>query len=50
MGDVMNAYIPSIPQVSRELLAVLIATLGAAWIISRVPAWKRLVSENSLMG
>lgn len=41
-------YLPTAPQVSRELLAVLAATLGAAWLISKVPSWQKLVRESSL--
>lgn len=46
----MDKFIPSWPQISRELIAVLIATLGAAWLISRVPEWRELVRQNSLTG
>lgn len=41
-------YLPTLPQISRELVAVLVATLGAAYLISKVPAWKQLVRENQL--
>lgn len=44
----VKKFLPSLPQISRELVAVLVATLGAAWVISKVPAWKQLVRENSL--
>ena len=44
----MNGYLPSWPQVSRETLAVLAATLIAAYIISRVPALAQFVGANSL--
>ena len=44
----VKAYIPSAPQVSREVIAVLIATIAAAWIISRFPAVQRLVKQNSI--
>ncbi len=40
-------YLPSLPQVSKETLAVLAATVIASWVISKVPAWQRLVRENS---
>ncbi len=46
----MSPYIPSLPQVSREVIAILIATVAAAWIISRIPAVRQLVRENSLNG
>lgn len=45
-----SKFLPSWPQISRELIAVLIATLGAAWLISRVPEWRELVRQNSLTG
>jgi len=41
-------FLPSLPQLSREVIAVLGATLIAAWVISKVPAWKQLVRDNSL--
>ena len=44
----IKKFLPTLPQISRELVAVLVATLGAAWIISKVPAWSRLVRENQL--
>jgi hypothetical protein len=40
-------FLPSLPQVSREALAVLAATLLASWVISKVPAFKKLVQDNS---
>ena len=43
-----TAYLPTLPQVSREVLAMLAATLIAAFVISKVPAWKQLVRDNSL--
>lgn len=44
----LKRYLPSLPQVSREAITVLAATLLAAWLISKVPAWQRLVREGSL--
>jgi len=43
-----TAYLPTLPQLSREVLVVLGATLIAAYAISKVPAWKQLVRDNSL--
>lgn len=44
----IQKYIPDLPKVSQEVIAVLAATLIAAWLISKVPAWKNLVRENSI--
>lgn len=46
----LRPYIPGLPQVSREVIAVLIATVAAAWIISKIPAVRQLVRDNSLTG
>lgn len=46
-GMEIKTFLPSGPQVSRELIAVLVATVGAAWLISKVPAWSKLVRENT---
>jgi hypothetical protein len=43
----IKKFLPSLPQISREALAVLAATLLASWVISKVPAFKKIVSENS---
>jgi hypothetical protein len=42
------AYLPSLPQISKETLAVLAATLIAAYLISRFPALSTFVSTNSV--
>ena len=47
-GMDIKKFLPTLPQISREMVAILVATLGAAWVISKVPAWSRLVRENSL--
>jgi hypothetical protein len=44
----MQKYFPTLAQVSRELVAVLAATVLASWVISRVPEWQKLVRENSV--
>lgn len=46
-GMDIKKFIPSAPQVSREAIAILAATLIASWVISKVPAWAKLVRENS---
>lgn len=43
----MKNYLPSLPQVSRETLAVLAATIAAAWIVSRFPKLQKFVTDNS---
>jgi uncharacterized protein (UPF0333 family) len=44
----LKNYLPSLPQLSKETLAVLGATLLAAWVISRFPAVSKFVSDNSV--
>lgn len=41
-------WLPSAPQVTSEMLAVIAGTIGAAIIISRVPALRDLVQQNSI--
>lgn len=49
LGSVsLKRYLPSLPQVSRETIALLAATLLAAWLVAKVPAWQRLVRDGSL--
>ena len=43
-----TAWLPTLPQVSRETLAVLAATVLAAYIISRFPAVQKFINSNSL--
>jgi hypothetical protein len=44
----MEKFLPSLPQISRETIAVLAATVVAAWIISKFPPVQKLVRENSI--
>ncbi len=44
----IKPYLPSIQQISQETLAVLAASLLAAFIISRFPAVKAFVNQNSV--
>lgn len=44
----LRTYLPTLPQVSRETVAVLAATVVAAWLISQVPALQRLVRGGSI--
>lgn len=44
----VNRYLPSLSQVTRETLAVLAATVVAAWVISKSPTLQRLVRGNTL--
>lgn len=46
----LRAFLPSFPQFTSELLAVLGATIVASFIISRVPALSRLVRDNTPPG
>ncbi|HEY0877146.1 MAG TPA: hypothetical protein VGE10_01715 [Zeimonas sp.] len=44
----VNAYLPTWQQLTRETIAVLAATLVAAWVIAQWPAAQRLVRGNSI--
>lgn len=44
----IGKYLPSLPQLAAETVAVLAATLIAAYLISRFPSVQRFVSDNSV--
>lgn len=44
----MNNYLPTLPQISRETIAVIAATIIAAWVITRFPSIQRLVNDGSV--
>jgi len=44
----LKKYIPSLPAVTSEAIAVLIGTVVAAYIISQFPKLKRFVVDNSV--
>ena len=44
----IDDYLPTLPQLSKETIAVLVATLAAAWIISRFPAVQQFIQDNSV--
>ena len=44
----ISSYLPTMPQVSREAIAVIAATVISAWVISRIPAVRDLVRNNSI--
>lgn len=45
----IGPYLPSLPQTVRETLAILVATIGAAYIISRFPAVREFVNANAVV-
>lgn len=45
---VSSKYLPTVPAIARETLLILAATVAASWLISKVPAWQRLVRGNSI--
>lgn len=47
-GVSSTKYLPTVPAIVRESLLILAGTVLAAWLISRVPAWQRLVRGNSI--
>lgn len=44
----LKSYLPPLPQVSRDAVSLLAATLIAAYLVAKVPAWRRLVRDGSL--
>lgn len=44
----LRSYLPTFPQVTRETLAVLAATVVVAFVIAKVPALQQLVRRGSL--
>ena len=42
------SYLPSRFRLSQEIIATTVGVLVAAYIISKVPAWKKLVDGNSV--
>jgi hypothetical protein len=45
---VSSKYLPTVPAIARETVLILLGTVAAAWLISKVPAWQRLVRGNSI--
>jgi hypothetical protein len=44
----MNKFIPTLPELTREVLIVLVGLIGAAFVLSRFPALRDFVTGNSL--
>lgn len=44
----MNPYMPTFPQLTREVIIVLVGVLGAALILSRFPALREFVAAQSI--
>lgn len=40
-------YLPTKSQLSQEVIATLAAILISAWIVSKVPAFKKLVKDSN---
>lgn len=44
----MSKFIPTVPEMVRETIIVVVGTLAAAYLISRFPALQKLVNDNSV--
>lgn len=44
----LSAHLPPMNKISQEIIVQLVAVLAAAWLISKVPAFKAIVSGNTL--
>jgi len=44
----LKAIIPTAPEIARETIIVLCGLCAAAFILSRFPALRKFVTENSL--
>ena len=42
------SYLPSRYRLSQEIIATTVGVLVAAWIVSKVPAFKSLVDGNTI--
>lgn len=49
-GIRLRDYLPSLPQLTSEILAVLGATIFVSLLISNVPALQKLVRDNTVPG
>lgn len=48
MSGSPTSYLPSRFRLSQEIIATTVGVLVAAYIISKVPAWKTLVDGSSI--
>lgn len=50
MGDRVNikALLPSPGRAAQEIIVTLVGVLGAAWIISKIPAAQKFVQQNAV--
>ncbi len=46
----VSAHLPPLPKISQEIITQLIAVLCAAWIISKVPQFKAILSGAGVTG
>jgi len=44
----LKAIIPTVPELARETIIVLVGLLAASYVISRFPAVRKFVTDNSL--
>lgn len=44
----MSKYLPSLEKVSQEVIATGIALIFVAWLVSQVPALKKLVKDYQI--
>jgi hypothetical protein len=44
----LSSYLPPLPKVTQETIAVLAATIIVAWLISKSPRLRELVRGNQL--
>jgi hypothetical protein len=44
----IKKFFPPVEKVAQETIAVLLATIAVAWLISRSPELKKLVKDNSI--
>lgn len=43
-----TSFLPPLNQVTREIIAVMVATVVVAWVISKSPQLRELVRGNSI--
>jgi hypothetical protein len=48
VGAVLSRYLPSAPEVTKQVAIFLIAAIATAWVFSKVPALRSLRDDATL--
>jgi hypothetical protein len=47
-APVLSRYLPSAPEVTKQVVIFLIAAIATAWVFSKVPALRSLRDDSTL--